>query len=56
MRLRLNSLILSLLLVIGLAPAAQGSDTRYLDVAQITWSGAKTPEVTSADVVDSIQS
>ena len=56
MRLRLNSLILSLLLVIGLAPAAQGSDTRYLDVAQITWSGAKTFEVSSADVVNSIQS
>ena len=56
MRLRLNSLILSLLLVIGLAPAAQGSDTRYLDVAQITLSGAKTPEVSSADVVNSIQS
>ena len=56
MRLRPNSLILSLLLVVGLAPAAQGSDTRYLDVAQITWNGAKNPEVSSADVVNSIQS
>jgi hypothetical protein len=55
-RLRLNSLILSLLLVIGLAPGAQGSDTRYLDVAQITWNGAKASEVSSADVANSIQS
>ena len=54
--LRAKSILLSLALILAPIPEASAADTRYLDVAQITWSGAKTPEVSSADVVNSIQS
>jgi hypothetical protein len=54
--LRAKSILLSLVLVLTPIPEVSAADTRYLDVAQITWSGAKTPEVSSADVVNSIQS
>ena len=54
--LRAKSILLSLVLVLAPMPEVSAADTRYLDVAQITWSGAKTPEVSSADVVNSIQS
>jgi hypothetical protein len=54
--LRVKSILLSLVLVLAPTPEVSAADTRYLDVAQITWSGAKTPDVSSADVVNSIQS
>jgi hypothetical protein len=54
--LRAKSILLSLVLVLAPIPEVSAADTRYLDVAQITWSGAKTPEVSSADIVNSIQS
>jgi hypothetical protein len=54
--LRAKSILLSLALILAPIPEVSAADTRYLDVAQITWSGAKTSEVSSADVVNSIQS
>ena len=38
---RLSPHFLSLALLIGLAPAAQAVDTRVIDVASVTWSGAR---------------
>ncbi len=55
MRLRLKSLVISILLVIGLAPVAQASDVRVIDVAQITWTGAAAPIVSTADIATAIK-
>ena len=54
--LRAKSFLLSLVLVLAPIPEVSAADTRYLDVAQITWAGAKTPEVSSVEIVNSIQS
>ena len=45
LRLRVKSVLLSLVLVLAPIPEVSAADTRYLDVAQITWSGAKASEV-----------
>jgi hypothetical protein len=55
MKARINSAILALLLVIGVAPAVQAADVRIIDVAQITWNGADNPSGTMSDVVSAIQ-
>lgn len=55
MRLRFKSLLISLFLIVGLAPAAQAADIRLIDVAQITWNGAPAPIVSSADIADAIK-
>jgi hypothetical protein len=51
---RLNSVLISLLLIIGLAPAAQAADVRVIDIVRITWTGAPEPIVTTNDLVNSI--
>lgn len=55
MRLRLKSIVISLLLIIGLSPAAQAADVRIVDVAEITWNGASAPAVTSAEIANAIR-
>lgn len=50
--LRAKSILLSLVLVLAPIPEAFAADIRYLDVAQITWSGAKASEVSSVDIVN----
>lgn len=55
MRLRLKSLVISILLIIGLVPAAQAADVRLIDVAQITWSGAPAPIVTTTEIATAIK-
>ena len=54
MRLRLKSFVISVLLIIGLAPVAQAADVRLVDVAQVTWSGAPAPIVSTADIATAI--
>jgi len=53
--LRVKSILLSLVLVLTPIPEVSAADIRYIDVAQITWGGTKAPDVSSADVVNSIQ-
>jgi hypothetical protein len=53
---RVKSSLFALTLLISFAPEASAVDTRYIDIAQVTWDGAKAPEVTRLDIVDSVQS
>lgn len=54
MRLRVKSIVILLLLIVGLSPAAQAADVRVVDVAQITWNGAPAPIVSAADIASAI--
>lgn len=55
MRLRLRILVISLFLVIGLAPPAKASDQRVIDIAELTWAGAPKPSVSAETVRSSLE-
>ena len=53
-RFRVIAFLLSSALVFGFAPSAEAADQRVIDIAELTWTGAPRPSVSTGDVERSL--